>query len=174
MGFVKTIDQPTTFHWPPTNQPTNDLPPTIGHPTTNHMYRTLTNRPPISKKFKDQEKTEFMFDITYMTLNTEFLKSCSASCTHINCYAYVCFLANSFLFSFFVSRKASIKRLLSKSNTEGLLLLCLKEDVRDLKLKTMYTCRDIGKQSPRGALLKRCSKKFCKDSQENTSIKFSF
>ena len=46
MGFLKTTDQPTTYHRPPTNRPTD-------------------HRPPISKKFQNQKKYELIFDITY-------------------------------------------------------------------------------------------------------------
>ena len=61
-----------------------------------------------------------------MTLNKELLKSCSASCRRINC-CYMpksVFLTNSFCFvKYLFSGKDSMKTLLSKNNTEGLLLL---------------------------------------------------
>ena len=53
-----------------------------------------------------------------MILNTEYLKACSASCTHINrlgilLYAYGCFLINSFLF-FFVFREGFNEKIVIK------------------------------------------------------------
>ena len=73
-GFLKTTDHlPLTIY-----QPTND------QPNTDQMHQPPTNRPPTSKIFEDQKKSEFIFDITY-NFNTEFLKSCSASCTLVNC-----------------------------------------------------------------------------------------
>ena len=60
------------------------------------------------------------------------MQPCSASCTHITAialrillYAYVCLLANGFLFSF--QGKLQWKELSLKSNTEG--LLYVKEDI---------------------------------------------
>ena len=43
-------DQPTTYHWPPTNRPTDHLPP-----TTNQVHRPPTNRPSTNKKYEDQK-----------------------------------------------------------------------------------------------------------------------
>ena len=65
MGFLKTTDQPTTFHRSPTNQPTDPLPLTIHSPINNHMHRPLTYQSPTSKKFEYHKKIEFIFDITY-------------------------------------------------------------------------------------------------------------
>ena len=52
-GFLKTTDQATTYHRPPTNRPTDQ------------MHQPPSNRPLTSKKFEDQKKFEFIFDITY-------------------------------------------------------------------------------------------------------------
>ena len=59
-GFLKTTDQPII----------------------DQMHRPPTKRSPTSKKFEEQQKFEFIFDITYdfkdIVLKTCFLKSCSA------------------------------------------------------------------------------------------------
>ena len=74
-GFLKTTDQPTTYQ--PTKQP-----PTTAQPIIDQMHRPPTKRSPTSKKFEEQQKFEFIFDITYdfkdIVLKTCFLKSCSA------------------------------------------------------------------------------------------------
>ena len=72
-----------------------------------------------------------------MTLNTEYLKSCSASCTHINClgillYAYVCFLTNSFLsFSFFVFKEGFNEKNVIKKQFRGLNITVVKENTQN-------------------------------------------
>ena len=47
-SFLQTADQPTTYQWPPTNLPTDHLPP-----TTDQVHRPRTNRPPFNKKYED-------------------------------------------------------------------------------------------------------------------------
>ena len=47
-GFLKTTDQPTTYHRPLTNQPTD-------HRPTDQMHQPPINRPPTNKKFEDQK-----------------------------------------------------------------------------------------------------------------------
>ena len=81
MGFFKI-----TYHLPPTTEQT----------TTDQMHR-----PPTSKKFEDQKKSEFIFDINY---DFKYRRLEIALCImHSN--SYVCFLTNSFLV-FLFSRKA--------------------------------------------------------------------
>ena len=72
--FLKTTEQPTIYHRPPTNQ------------LTDQMHWPPSYRPPTSKKFEDQKNIEIIFDINYnfKAWNAEHLNSCSASSTHIN------------------------------------------------------------------------------------------
>ena len=56
LGFLKTTDQPFTYHRPPISRPTNHRAPNNQPPT---------NRPPTSQKSEDQTKFEFLFDISY-------------------------------------------------------------------------------------------------------------
>ena len=53
LGFLKTIDQPTTYHRSPTNQPTVHQSPNTDQPTTDQW------------EIWGPEKFEFKFDMTY-------------------------------------------------------------------------------------------------------------
>lgn len=54
-GFLKTTNQPTTFHQPPTNWPINHLSPNTDQPTTDQVHLPLTNWPLTHKKYEDQK-----------------------------------------------------------------------------------------------------------------------
>ena len=54
-GFLKTTNQPTTFHQPPTNWPINHLSPNSDQPTTDQVHLPLTNWPLTHKKYEDQK-----------------------------------------------------------------------------------------------------------------------
>ena len=54
-GFLKTTDHLPQTTYQPTSRP----------PIKSTDHRPPTNRPPISNKFEDQKKFEFIFDITY-------------------------------------------------------------------------------------------------------------
>ena len=55
MGFLKTTNQPANYHRLLANRPQ-----TTEQLTTDQMHQPL-----FSKKFEDQKKFEFMFDITH-------------------------------------------------------------------------------------------------------------
>ena len=55
MGFLQTTDQLTTYHQPPTNRPTDHLPPTTDQLTTDQVHRPPTNRPSTNWKYEDQK-----------------------------------------------------------------------------------------------------------------------
>ena len=54
-GFLKTTNQPTTFHQPTTNRPTDHPPPNTDQPTTDQVQIPLTNRSLTNKKYEDQK-----------------------------------------------------------------------------------------------------------------------
>ena len=48
-GFLKSTDQPTTNHRPPTNRSFDHRPPTTDHPTNHRPIRNLKTRNSITK-----------------------------------------------------------------------------------------------------------------------------
>ena len=65
IGFLKTTDQPTTYHQPPTNWSTNHQSP------TNQIHQPLIHRPPITKYcvvFFNILFTEHLWSVVYQSL----------------------------------------------------------------------------------------------------------
>ena len=77
---LRGFKQPTTYHRPPTNQPTDHRPRIYQPPIKSIDHRATDHRP--VGDLRTRKKFKFIFGIT---LNKEFLKLCSASYTCIIC-----------------------------------------------------------------------------------------
>ena len=71
-GFLKTTNQPTTFHQPPTNWPIDHLSPNTDQPTTDQVHLPLTNWPSTHKKYEDQK----IYNKFYMNFWWKDMRSC--------------------------------------------------------------------------------------------------